>query len=580
MTHDSDLAARRDSESAPVRGGPVTLDPRHDWLALTHARARTTPERVAYVDYDVHAARASSQGTPLAPVLVTDEQFWDETVALAVALRKHGIRPGDTVAVQLPNRHEFALFFLALYAIGAVAMPVSPIYRSRDLSTMLSISSAVGLVVSASFGSFDYLAMASDLARHLPSLRVLISVGKGADRSPLEGILQLEDLLAEGVEHSSEREMIATGSLVPPPGLPVMLNFTSGTTGEPKGVLHSRETICAGVLATTERLELAAADTVFVAATLGHAGGFLNGIFMPLLLGARLTFMNVWDPGIALRIIEEERVTYGAMMPPYLVDITRHEAFATTDLSSWRTARVSGGVIPRGVMDALHLRLPQLRLCPGWGMSESLYVTCAGPGDPVEQRNSTDGRVVANCEVEIRDPYDDEQTLSLGEVGEIVIKTPSLMLGYFNRPDLTAGMFTPDGWFKTGDLGTLDENGCLTVRGRLKEIVLRGGENVPIVEVEMLLMTHEKVKSVSVVGVPDERLGERVCAVFVGEPTLPALDLDEMAAYLREKGLTPQFIPEYLVACAEMPVTAHGKIRKSDVKQIALDALGLSATSE
>jgi non-ribosomal peptide synthetase component E (peptide arylation enzyme) len=137
-------------------------------------------------------------------------------------------------------------------------------------------------------------------------------------------------------------------------------------------------------------------------------------------------------------------------------------------------------------------------------------------------------------------------------------------------------MFTGDGWFKTGDLGSLDADGCLTIRGRLKDIVLRGGENVPIVEVEMLLMAHEKVKSVGVVGVPDDRLGERVCAVVMTDPTLAPFDLEEMAAYLREKGLTPQFIPEYLVVTPEMPVTAHGKIRKSDVKQIALDSLGLS----
>jgi acyl-CoA synthetase (AMP-forming)/AMP-acid ligase II len=238
---------------------------------------------------------------------------------------------------------------------------------------------------------------------------------------------------------------------------------------------------------------------------------------------------------------------------------------------------VSGGVIPRDVMDVLHVRLPQLRLCPGWGMSESLYVTCAGPSDPVRQRNNTDGRALANCIVEIRDPDDDGRVLPAGETGQIVMKATSLMLGYYDRPDLTAQMYTPDGWFKTGDLGSLDADGCLTVRGRLKEIVLRGGENVPIVEVEILLMAHEKVKAVAVVGVPDDRLGERVCAVVVTVPTRAPLDFDEMVAYLRVCGVTPQFIPEYLVIRPEMPVTANGKIRKSDVKLVALEALGLTS---
>jgi len=548
----------------------VTVAPETDFIALAMERARLTPDRVAYVDYDIHRARKTGVGAPLDPVCVTDAEFWGRTVSLALALRDEGIEPGDVVAIQLPNRHEFALFFLALYSIGAIGMPVSPIYRSRDVLKMLSISSAVALVVPASFGSFDYRAMASELAVGLPSIRLLVYVGPGSR----EGFRELGELLVRGAS-ATGRDAVCSGSLAVAPGKAIMLNFTSGTTGEPKGVLHSRETVCAGVLATTDRLELSGDDSIFVAATLGHAGGFLNGIFMPFLLGARLTFMSVWDAGFALRILEAERVTYAAMMPPYLVDITRHEDFATTDLSSWRTSRVSGGVIPRGVMDALHVRLPHLRLCPGWGMSESLYVTCAGPGDPVDQRNSTDGRVVANCEVEIRDPENDESHVTLGETGQIVIKTPSLMLGYFDRPDLTAGMFTADGWFKTGDLGSLDAQGCLTIHGRLKDIVLRGGENVPIVEVEMLLLAHHKVQSVGVVGVPDERLGERVCAVVVTEPSLPQLDLEEMAAYLREKGLTPQFIPEYLVLTPEMPLTAHGKIRKSDLKQIALDSLEL-----
>jgi cyclohexanecarboxylate-CoA ligase len=501
----------------------------------------------------------------------------ENALSLAAALRARGVRPGDIVAVQLPNRHEFAMFALALYAIGAVTMPVPHILRSRDLSRMMAMSWAIGLVVPSSFGSFDHVEMALQFAPVLPELRLIFEVGPQSGR---DGVENLTLLLSEGRAAASAREVIGSGRYITSVNQPIMLNFTSGTTGEPKGVLHSRESVSAGVVATGKRLELSASDTIFVAATLGHAGGFLNGIFMPFLLGARVAYLNVWNAGVALRVMAEQGVTYGGMMPPYLVDITQHPDFDSTDLSAWRTARVSGGVIPRAVMDTLHQRLPQLRLCPGWGMSESLYITCAGRNDPVDRRNSTDGRVLDGAELEIRDPNDSEQTLGLGEVGEIVIKAPWLMLGYFGHPEFMATMRTRDGWFKTGDLGVVDSEGFLTVRGRLKELVLRGGENVPIVEVETLLLGHEKVKAVSLVGVPDDRLGERVAAVLVSDPSLPPLDLQEMRAYLESEGLTRQFIPEYLVLRPELPATPNGKIKRPDVKLIALEALGLAESDD
>lgn len=544
----------------------------YELLALARARAQAAPDRVAYVDYDTDALRAAGPDAPLLGTPVTEREFWERTLSLAAALRARGVGPGDTVAVQLPNRHEFVICLLALYAIGAKTMPVSPIYRSRDLRRMLEISLAVGLVVPTSYRGFDYIAMVRDVSPGLPALRLLLEVGPP---SHAEEFVNLESLVDEG-RGSADREEITRGEFVLATDAPLLLNFTSGTTGEPKGVLHSSETLGAGVLATAARLELSEADTIFVAATLGHAGGFLNGIFMPLLIGARPVFMSLWDADVALRILAEERVSYGAMMPTYLVDLTAHPRFGEARLDAWRTSRVSGGVIPRGVMDTLHRKLPQLRLCPGWGLSETLYVTCAGPGDPVHKRNSTDGRPVGTCELSIRTLADGVTELPLGEVGEIVVKAPSLMVGYANQPVSVEEMYTPDGWFRTGDLGSVDNDGYLTVWGRLKEIILRGGENVPVVEVETLLMEHEKVREVSVVGVPDARLGERACAVIVHAADQPPLEMDEMRSYLTGRGLTRQFIPEYLVACERLPVSATGKVRKSDVKEIALRELGLA----
>jgi cyclohexanecarboxylate-CoA ligase len=406
--------------------------------------------------------------------------------------------------------------------------------------------------------------MGAELQGTNAGLKVVVGVGEVPAGSPA---LAWHELARRGgdPDHAALRADIAGGRYAHGVDDVMLLNFTSGTTGEPKGVLHSTATISSVVGSAARRLELSQDETVFVAVTLGHAGGFLNGIYLPLLLSAPIVYMDLWDAGLALQVIERERITYGPAMPPYLIDMINHPSFDGADISSWRTARVSGGIMPHEVIARLHRQIPTIRLCPGWGMSELSYVTCGSPHDPVGKLSYTDGRPLDPCQIQIRDESG-ERELAAGQAGEIVVRSPGLTAGYLGRPELTAAAFTPDGWFRSGDVGRLDTGGYLTVVGRCKDIILRGGENVPVVEIEALITEHPLVSAAAVIGVPDARLGERVCAVIeLADPAAP-VTVDELRQYLAGKELTRQFMPEHVVSVDQLPRTPSGKIRKAMVR--------------
>jgi len=556
------LALREDFLSAAIP----------DLITLLDRWQQHKPAQRAVVDYDIQHSRELHRLVERGAL--TTRELWEQVLGMAASLRATGIGPGEIVAVQLPNWHEFLVAHLALYAIGAVTSPISPIYRKRDLARQFALSEAVTLIVPARFGTVDFVGAALELKQEFRTLREIIVVGN--DARP--GTLAWNKLLQDGAspDHNAERTRIARGEHVRPTGELMLLNFTSGTTGEPKGVMHSTESIGSCMLPTIERLQLGGNTVVLVAPTLGHGGGFLNGLYLPLFAQASVAYMDAWNARTAIRIIAKERVTYAPVMPTYLYDLVNDAEIDSSDLTSWITGRVSGGAISRPLMTILQEKLPQLRLCPGWGMSENLWSTCGGPDDAFDKRTFTDGNCVGDCELEIRDPQSGER-LPTGTVGEIVMRGSSLCLGYYKRPEIMQQSMTPDGWFRTGDLARLDPEGFLIVAGRTKDLILRGGENIPAVEIEQLLGEHPRVAAVAVVGVPDARLGEKVCAVIELKDPALSLSFDEMSAYLLDKKLTKHFVPEYLVLSPALPRTVSGKIRKQDARIEALGLLGLKA---
>ena len=542
------------------------MRPPEDFLTLLRAWQRDDPDKVVITGYDVAGQRNGAQ--PLGRSTLTVAQLWRQVLAMGAALRRLGVAQGDVVAIQLPTWHEYFVAHLAAYAAGAVTMPISPIYRTRDVARQIELGTVKVLFVPAVFAGFDYIAMGRELRASGGSLRHVVAVGGTG-----EGALAWDDLLRDGAADPQAR-LVGEGRFVPPVDAFMLLNFTSGTTGVPKGVMHSVKTISAAIHGASDRMGVGAADVILIAVTIGHAAGFLNGVYMPLLRRARALYLDAWNPGIVLQVVERERATYAPMMPTFLFDLVRHERFAATDLSSLRRARVSGGAISRPVMSALQERLPDWQLFPGWGMSEGLYMTCGGPADPLDKRNQTDGRPLENVRLEIRDKTF-SHCLPAGQRGEMVVKADSVMLGYYRQPELTAAAMTADGFLKTGDVGLIDEAGYLVMVGRSKDIVVRGGENVPIVEVENLLMEHPLVEIACVVGVPDERLGEKVCAVIRSRRPEEQLTLEEMRRFLIGRELTRQFMPELLVHFTELPLTSLGKVKRNELRQRVLDHLAL-----
>lgn len=537
-----------------------------DVLQALDAWRQRQPDQTAVAAYDIRASVARAE--PVLRTRLTTAQLWAQVLATAAALRARGLGQGDIIAVQLPNWPEFLVMFLAVYAIGGVTTPISPILRHRDVRRQLELAQAKALVVPASFGKFDYVAMAQELQAELGT-KLVISVGDPV----LPGVVRLSDLQQEGQAPAlaADRQAIARGDHVRGRGEMMILNFTSGTSGTPKGVMHSMHSVGSCVRPTILRLQLTPADVVLVVPTLGHGAGILNGLYLPMLLSATAVYMDGWDARTALRIVARERVSYAPVMPTYLVDLAELDWPIEDDITSWRTGRVSGGTIPREVMQRIETRIPGLRLCAGWGMSETFWSTCGGPDDPPAKRNNTEGRLVGDTRIEIRDK-DLVRSLPIGEVGEILIKGSSLALGYYRQRELTENAYTPDGWFKTGDLGRLDADGYLTLVGRSKDLVIRGGENVPVVEVEALIQQHPKVRDAAIVGVPDLRLGEKVCAVVELRDATVQLSLQEMVQHLKERQLTTQFIPEQLLVVPELPRTPIGKIMKQALREQAARA--------
>lgn len=549
---------------AALQAPPTTTDEYSDVIALLRTWREHSPDQVAVRAYDVASWRRT--GRPTVRSSLTVAELWDQVLAAGAAMRTMGVAQGSTVALQVPNWCESFVAYLATTAIGAVVMPISTIYSGRDLRRQLDVGEAGTLVVPGRLGRRTYGAEALQLLSNSGPSRLRRAITLGREGS-VAGVSAWDDLLEAGRadDLANLRARIGRGEFVPGPNELALLNFTSGTTGEPKGVMHSARTVMASSHALAERLGLSSNDRFFVPATLGHAAGFLNGLYVPLSLGATTVFMDAWDVALALDVIETERVTYGPAVPTYLIDITAHPGLAEHDISSWRRARVSGGSIPRHVLVELQDRLPTLRLCPGWGMSEVLYATCVAPDDPKEKLATTDGRPLASAELEIRDPQTGARC-AVGVTGEIVVRGASVTLGYYRRDNLTSAALTDDGWLKSGDLGSLDEDGFLTVAGRSKELVIRGGENVPVVEVEHLLGGHPAVQSVAVIGLPDSRLGEKVCAVVELKEGSEPFTIEEMRAFLTELGLTRHFLPEYLEFVPELPRTSLGKLRKTALR--------------
>jgi cyclohexanecarboxylate-CoA ligase len=469
---------------------------------------------------------------------------------LAGGLAALGVGPGDVVAFQLPNWTETVVVLLACARLGAIANPILPIYRRRELGFILAEGGASVLFVPGRYRGADHRALVRELRPDLAALRDVVVVRD----APGEG-MRAWDAVAAGPPPTAPP--FAGGGAV------ALLLYTSGTTADAKGVLHSHDTLLAEARSLGPVHELGRGDTVLMPSPLTHVSGIVHAFLVPAVFGTTAVLMDRWEPGEALALVAAERVTYMVGAPTFLRDLARHPALERTDVSSLRLFSCGGADVDPALVTEGAARLGCV-VKRVYGSSEFPTVTTTGPTDPPARRADSEGRPIGANEVRLVD--EDGRPVPPGVEGEILARGPECFLGYRN-PALDAEAFDAEGWFRTGDLGTLDAEGWLRITGRRKDIIIRKGENISAREVEDLIAAHPAVAEVAVVGLPDPEAGEIACAVVRARSGTAPPSLAGLADLLLARGLSRRKLPERLLVVDDFPRTASGKIVKRALRE-------------
>ncbi len=520
----------------PKREGraSTTLD---DFLDLAGSR----PDDIALVSY--------LAGRP-EPATLTYGRMAELVDRLALRLIELGVRPREFVSFQLPNRWEFAIAHLATIRIGAISNAIMPIYGRREVRFMLERTKSRVCIALKRTPRTEPGKMLAELRDELATLEHLILIDDD------EPGLSLESQLAGVTVQKAARTDL--DRLRPHPDDVEAILFSSGTTGEPKAILHSFNSIYRATANSFGAMGMSSRDVVLMSSPLGHATGFYFGLEMPLICGCRMVFQDMWNPEEMLRIIERERVTWTMGTASFAEDACDAAERITYDTSSFRCFVCGGAPIPPKLVGRTS-RLLGAQLIPSWGMTEAGITTIGRFTDSPERRASSAGKPVDGVEVRVVDGAGDP--LPLCTSGHLQLRATGQHVGLFMNDELYAASFQ-DGWFNTGDIGEIDEEGYVRIVGRSKDIVIRGGENIPIIEIENLIRDIPAVKEVAIVGVPDARLGERCHAVLVPRVPGQEISLKEVVRHLEALGVTKQYWPEYLTVADDLPRTASGKIQR------------------
>jgi len=507
------------------------------------------PDRVALIGY-----RGKDRSRRM-----TYRELDDAASQVSSALAAIGVGQGDVVALMLPNWVEYCSLVFGINEIGAVYTGIPVSYGELQVQAIVRRSKAKVLVIPRSWRGVDHLALAGRLRAQNPALEHIVVVDDEATG------------LGPG-EHTWESFIdVPRRTFDPPaPGALCYLGFTSGTTGEPKGAMHSHDTLLYAVETLADHVGTRTfGDPMvqLVASPTGHHSGFVWGILLTVFLGGTGIHVDQWSPDWAAEVILAERVTAFVGAPTFLQDMLRTKLSGHPDCPL-ECLVIAGSSVPR-TLPARAQRALGAYIAPAWGMTECSILTSCTPAAPAEIQ-LTDGSVLAGSEVRVVDS--DGADLAPGVVGDLLMRGPGVLLGYYDRPDATDEAFLPGLWFATGDTAGIDEHGFLSLHGRSKDIVIRGGENIPVAEVETLLFDHPDVLNAAVVGYPDDRLGERACAVLVTRPGV-SVDLSALSEYLLGRGLSKHYLPERLELLDELPVTQSGKIQKFVLRELVAAAV-------
>ncbi|MFF2288135.1 AMP-binding protein [Peribacillus butanolivorans] len=477
---------------------------------------------------------------------------------IALGLLNIGLEKGDVISFQLPNWNEFIILHYAVTRIGAISNPLIPIYRDREIGYMVEMAESKMIVVPDSFRGFYYPAMIERLSHKWPSLEHIYVIG---DEVP-NGMKSFSSLLEEPWEERMDASIL--DEIIHDPNDVTEIIFTSGTTGSPKGVMHTHNTLCVSTNYWIDHLHLTSDDVLFMASTFAHQTGFGYGVRLPTHFGGTGVYQDVWNPNEFIEWIEKEKITFTSGATPFLQDMIQMEGIETYNLNSFRVFVALGAPIPRQLVKEAAEKV-RFKILSGWGQTEDGLVTLTRLEDSAEKLTNTDG--VPFPEMELKVVNFEGKICAPNEEGDLLARGPALFVGYLKRIDDTIAEHK-DGWFITGDRAIMDEEGYIRISGRNKDIIIRGGENIPVAYVENVLYEHPDISSVQVIAVPDVRLQEKACACICVRPGKSPITMESLKKFLYEKGLAKQYWPEQLEIMDDFPRTPSGKIQKFRLREM------------
>lgn len=532
-------------------------------------------ERIASLNADREALIVRHQG-----VRLTYEELNRHSTKLASAMVRRGIDKGDRVGIWAHNCAEWLIVQLATAKVGVVLVNINPAYRTHELEYALNKVACRALIMMTRFKSSDYLGMLRELlpelesceagelrSKKVPELRTVIHLGDERHR----GLMTFAEFCEVGYE-KDERLIERMEQLQPDD--PINIQFTSGTTGQPKGATLTHRNILNNGYFVGQAMKLSSADRLCVPVPLYHCFGMVLGNLAALTHGAALIYPSEgFDPLAVLQSVQDERCTGLHGVPTMFIAELEHPRFADFDLSSLRTGIMAGSPCPievmRKVVTAMHLS----EITIAYGMTETSPVSCQSAATtPLELRVSTVGVVQPHVEVQIVKP-DTAEVVPIGTAGELCTRGYSVMQGYWGDQERTAEAIDAAGWMHTGDLATMDAQGYVNIVGRIKDMLIRGGENVYPREVEEFLYAHPAISDVQVVGVPDDRFGEEICA-WVRLKEGSTLTEEELMMFCKGR-IAHYKVPRYIRFVREFPMTVTGKVQKFVIRELMKKELGI-----
>ena len=514
-------------------------------------------------------------------------EFKDECDRVARGLMALGIEKGQHVGIWVTNYTEWVVAQFATAKIGAVLVTVNPSYRTHELEYVLKQSEANALILIGKFRTSDYVAMTNEVVpelkdstpgelkcSNLPFLRNVVYIPSPSEpgASAPDGMWSWEDVRRKSAE-VSETDLAQRQASCDPDDT-INIQYTSGTTGNPKGAMLTHYNLVANGYYSGEGMKFTEEDRLCIPVPFYHCFGCVLSNLACVSHGSTMVIPSEYfEPLKALEAIQQEKCTALHGVPTMFIAQLGQDRFSEFDLSSLRTGMMAGSPCPIEVMRQVVDQMGASEITIAYGQTEaSPVITLTRTEDTLERRVSTVGTVLPNVEVKLVDPETGADT-PVGEQGELLSRSFMVMKGYYNLPDATASAIDKDGWLHTGDLATVDKDGYYRITGRLKDMIIRGGENVYPREVEEFLYTHPKVADVQVIGVPDERFVEEVMAWVMLKPGETA-DEEEIREYCKGK-IAHYKIPRYVKMATEFPMTVTGKIQKFKMREVAIEELGL-----